>query len=75
MICIFVIEGKSCKTWIELPQLRDMNDVIGVTTYLSKVINPNWAGGLNQPALFSSVHFSIRMVLEVSDFVIFPNSL
>ena len=38
MMMIFFIEGKSCKTFIELPQLRDMNDVIGASTYLSKVI-------------------------------------
>ena len=28
--------GKSCKTWIELPQLKEMSDIIRITKYLSK---------------------------------------
>ena len=28
--------GTSCKTWIELPQMRDMTDLIGFTKYVSK---------------------------------------
>ena len=34
------------------------------------LFSPNRAGGgLNQPALFSSVHFSMKKVLEVADFM------
>ena len=42
-----------------------------------RCINPIMAGlGLNQPALFSNIHFSMKKrVLEVPNFVTVPNSL
>ena len=33
---IVFFKGTSCKTWIELPQMRDMTDLIGYTKFISK---------------------------------------
>ena len=33
---IVILDEKTCKTWIELPQLREMSDLIRVVKYLSK---------------------------------------
>ena len=32
----FFPSGTSCKTWIELPQLRDMTDLIAMTKFITK---------------------------------------